>query len=82
MVEIEKNGEVQNVKERYLQNFIDRGWTPTGSKKTKPAGKVVKAAAEVKPVEEEELPYEEWDINSEDWADSEEAAYLNQNKGE
>jgi len=81
MVEIEKNGEVRCVKERYLQNFIDRGWTKTGSKKTKPAGKVVEAAAEVKPVEEE-LPYEEWDINSEEWAESEEAAYLNQNKGE
>lgn len=78
MVEIEKNGEVQNVKERYLQNFIDRGWTPTGSKKTKPAGKVVKAAAEVKPVDEPE----EWDINSEEWAESEEAAFLNQDKGE
>ena len=82
MVEIEKNGEVRCVKERYLQNFIDRGWTKTKSKKTKPAAKVIEAAAEVKPVKEEELPYEEWDINSEEWAESEEAAFLNQDKGE
>jgi len=80
MIEIEKNGEVRNVKERYLQNFLDRGWTKTKSKKTKPAVKI-EAAAEVKPVEDE-LPYEEWDINKEEWAESEEAAYLNQDKGE
>jgi hypothetical protein len=71
MVEIEKNGEVQSVKERYLQNFLDRGWTIAKSKKTKPAVKV-EAAAEVKPVDEPA----EWDVHEEEWAESEEAMSL------
>jgi len=79
-ITIEKNGEVLDVKERYLENFLDRGWKKAASKKTKPAAKI-EAAAEVKPVEDE-LPYEEWDINKEEWAESEEAAYFNQDKGE
>jgi len=72
MVEVEKNGEVQTVKERYLHNFLDRGWTIAKSKKTKPAAKKIEAAAEAKPVDEPE----EWDINKEEWAESEEAMSL------
>ena len=76
-IDIEKNGETQSVKERYLQNFLDRGWTIVKSKKTKPAVKV-EAAAEVKPVVGAS---EDWDINSEDWADSEESM-INNEQGE
>lgn len=72
-IEIVKNGESRLVKERYLKNFIDQGWEPARSKKTKPAVKV-EATAEVKPVEES------WDPESgESWADSVES--LNE-KGE
>lgn len=74
-IDIEKNGETQSVKERYLQNFLDRGWTIAKSKKTKPAVKV-EAAAEVKPVADQG---EDWDIDSgEDWADSEESMIANE----
>jgi len=72
MHEITKNGKTQIVKERYLKNFLDRGWTVAKAKKSAPA-KVVEASAEVKPVEPE------WDLN-EDWADSEESISIN--KGE
>jgi hypothetical protein len=71
-VEITKDGVSQKVKERYLQNFLDRGWKVTGSKKNKPAVKV-EATAEVKPVEDEP----KWDINEEEWAESEEAMITN-----
>lgn len=64
-IEVEKNGESRMVKERYLTNFIDQGWKPTKSKKTKPAVKL-EATAEVKSVES-------IDVLSEDWADSVEA---------
>jgi len=72
MHEITKNGETRVVKERYLKNFLDRGWTVAKAKKSPPA-KVVEAVAEVKPVEPD------WDLN-EDWADSEES--ISNNKGE
>jgi len=77
-IDIEKNGETQSVKERYLQNFLDRGWTIAKSKKTKPAAKI-EAAAEVKPVADQG---EDWNIESgEDWADSEESM-INNEQGE
>lgn len=71
-VEVFKNGESRMVKERYLKNFMDQGWEPAKSKKSKPAVKV-EATAEVKPVNPE------WDLN-EDWADSVES--LTNNEGE
>jgi len=71
-IQVVKNGESRNIKERYLQNFLDQGWEPAKDKKTKPAVKV-EAAAEVKPIEPE------WDME-EDWADSEES--VSDNKGE
>lgn len=71
MHEITKNGETRVVKERYLQNFLDRGWTLAKAKKSTPAAKKVEAAADVKPVEPE------WDLN-EDWADSEESIINNE----
>lgn len=72
-IEVQKNGESQMIKERFLQNFIDQGWEPVKAKKSKPAVKV-EATAEVKPVEPQ------WDLN-EDWADSEESV-IKENKGE
>lgn len=73
MHEITKNGETRIVKERHLQNFLDRGWTLTKAKKTTPVAKKIEAAAEVKPVEPD------WDLK-EDWADSEES--IENNEGE
>lgn len=76
-IDIEKDGNVQSVKKRYLQNFLDKGWKLAKSKKTTPAAKKIEAAAEVKPVEED------WDIFSgEDWADSEESVSEDKNEGE
>lgn len=70
MIEIKKNGESRMVKERYLQNFLDRGWTTAKAKKTKPAAKI-EAAAEVKPVEADD----NWTTNEQDFV-------YNNNKGE
>lgn len=70
-ITIEKDGVTQDVKPKYLQNFLDRGWNEVKGKGNKPAAKKIEAAAEVKPVDGEPEP---WDINSgEDWADSEES---------
>lgn len=78
-VEITKNGETKSVKERYLQNALDRGWTlaPT-AKKSKPAKAKLVAEADVVKADEQE----HWDPESgEDWADSEESMIVN-NEGE
>lgn len=72
---IEKNGESRQVKEKYLQNFIERGWKVAGekSKPAKPKAKIVEAEAEVKPIED--VPAEE--IISDEWAEE-----ANTNEGE
>lgn len=75
-ITVEKSGATQEIKERYLQNFLDRGWKKVSAKKTKPAVKI-EAAAEVKPVVDEP---QAWDINEEEWAESQEA--MMDNKGE
>lgn len=55
-IEIKKGSKTQRVKQRFLQNFLDRGWkqvktrTYTGPVKEIPA--VVEATAEIKPNEE------------------------------
>lgn len=75
-ITVEKAGVTQEIKERYLQNFLDRGWKTVSAKKSKPAAKIVEAAAEVKPVDNEPA----WDIEVEEWAESEEA--MIEDKGE
>lgn len=72
-IELTRNGETRLVKERYLKNFVDQGWKPVKTTKTKPAVKV-EATAEVKPV-----PVD-WDPMTEEWADSDES--IINNKGE
>ena len=65
--QIEKDGVVQTVKDRYLQNFLDRGWTVIGEKKVCKVGKA-KATADVI---EEEVPLNQeeednWTISLDD----------------
>ena len=74
-VEITKNGETKSVKERYLQNNLDRGWElASPAKKSKPAKAKMVAEAEVVKADEEH-----WDPESgEDWADSAESIIINE----
>lgn len=54
-VTIEKNGQQQAVKQKYLKNFLDRGWKTVGEKKVSKVG-VAKATADIV---EEEIPQPE-----------------------
>lgn len=51
-ITVTKDGVTQEVKERYLQNFIDRGWTTTEDKVISKVGKA-KATADIL---EEDIP--------------------------
>jgi len=55
-ITIEKDGVLKSVKERFLQNFLDRGWKVVGEKKVSRIGKA-KATADV--IEEDVSPQEE-----------------------
>ena len=51
-ITVTKDGVTQEVKERYLQNFIDRGWTTSEDKVISKVGKA-KATADIL---EEDIP--------------------------
>jgi hypothetical protein len=61
-VKVTKDGVTQEIKHRYLQNFLDRGWTVEGEKKSAVNYKI-EATADV--IEEDDpLEIEEDDDNS------------------
>lgn len=59
-IELVKNGETRLVKDRYLQNFLDQGWSkPLPTKK--PPARILKASADVikeEPVSDDTLNIE------------------------
>jgi hypothetical protein len=61
MVKIEKDGIVQEVKERYLNRFLDTGWAVVSDTTPKKLSKnkIIKVDAEVEPAVETEPVQEE-----------------------
>lgn len=77
-IQIEKDGVVQEVKERHLQNFLDRGWNMASGQKNN-ISTVGKANATADIIEEE-TPQEEEELWDEDLED--EASMPNNQEGD